>query len=370
MIPMNDFERLWKETGPAVHAAVESVGASGWYVLGSQVREFEAALAAFWKFEHAAGVASGLDALEIALRVLGCRPGDKVLTTPLSAFATTLAIVRLGAVPVFADTDRFGLIDLDACADALRRDSAIRFFVPVHLYGHALDMARLRGIISTFPVKVVEDCAQSIGAFHRGEFTGHAGAAAATSFYPTKNLGCIGDGGAVLTNDAAVAGAVRACRDYGQTAKYRHEVVGCNSRLDELQAAVLRLAFLPRLDGWTSRRRHVASRYLAGISNSAVRPLGAPPGSDSCWHLFPVMVDPPRKAEFISYLRGKGITCGEHYPIPAFEQKALSGIPFEMHSPCASAAGLCRGEVSLPIHPYLMPEEVDSVIQAVNSWPG
>ena len=242
MIQANDFRRQWEDLREDALAAFEMVGASGWYVLGDEVRAFEDALAALWGFPHAAGVASGLDAIEIALRALGCRPGDRVLTTPISAFATTLAIVKIGAVPVFVDTDDQGLIDLVRCGELLQKRSDIRFFVPVHLYGFALDPSALRRLRDEYGLLMVEDCAQSTKA---------AGDLAATSFYPTKHLGAMGDGGAILMKDAALDTRVRALRDYGQTAKYQHDFIGYNSRLDELQAAYLRRAFR----GWSAGYR-------------------------------------------------------------------------------------------------------------------
>ena len=272
LIPANDFRRQWDELREDALAAFERVGFSGWYVLGEEVRVFEDGLAAFWGFPYAAGVASGLDAIEISLRALGCKQGDRVLTTPISAFATTLAIVKLGAVPVFVDTDDQGLIDLQRCHELLKKRSDIRFFVPVHLYGFALDPSALRWLRDEYGLLMVEDCAQSIRA---------AGDLAATSFYPTKNLGAMGDGGAILCRDAELDARVRALRDYGQTAKYRHDLIGYNSRLDELQAAFLRRACLPRLKRWSARRREIAAAYLKGIQNPAVRlpnpPKGSPP---------------------------------------------------------------------------------------------
>ena len=204
MIQANDFTRQWEDLRDDALAAFEKVGASGRYVLGEEVRAFEGGLAALWGFQYAAGVASGLDAIEISLRALGCGPGDRVLTTPISAFATTLAIVKTGAVPVFVDTDDQGLIDLDRCDDLLRRRSDIRFFVPVHLYGFALDPVALRRLRDEHGLMIVEDCAQT---------TQSAGQIAATSFYPTKNLGAMGDGGAILCRDAALDIRVRALRD-------------------------------------------------------------------------------------------------------------------------------------------------------------
>ncbi|MDQ2842426.1 MAG: DegT/DnrJ/EryC1/StrS family aminotransferase [Acidobacteriota bacterium] len=369
MIGLNDFRRQWRETREDALAAFIATGESGWYVLGREVQQFESALAEYWELQHAVGVASGLDAIEIALRAAGCKPGDKVLTTPISAFATTLAIIKIGAEPVFADTDAFGLIDLDLARDVIRQNPRIRYFVPVHLYGYALDAERLGAIKHEFGATIIEDCAQSIGAQWKGMPTGAVGFMAATSFYPTKNLGAMGDGGAILTNNEESAQAARVLRDYGQSNKYRHDVVGYNSRLDELQAALLTRVSLPRLDRWTERRKELAAAYIAGIQNRAVRVLGSPVDSASCWHLFPVLVSPNRKPDFITHLRKRGIGAGEHYPIAIPDQKALSGVPCHIASNGIEQARLfCRSEVSLPIHPYLCDSEISAVLDAVNEW--
>ncbi len=368
MIGSNDFGRQWEDIREEAAAAFLKVGQRGWYILGSEVREFEVALAEYWGTRHAIGVASGLDALEISLKILGCRPGDLVLTTPLSAFATTLAILKLGAVPVFLDTDGRGLIDLDRCRDLLRRRPDIRFFVPVHLYGHALDMAGLRRLREEFDLNVVEDCAQSIGARFRGEATGTVGQLAATSFYPTKNLGALGDGGAILTDGPEWRVRAAALRDYGQSSKYRHEYVGYNSRLDELQAALLHRVMLPRLDGWMERRRTIAQDYLDGIRHPEVVCPSAPEGSASCWHLFPVFVAPSRKQAFLNHLNASGVAAGEHYPVAIPDQPAMAHTAFELTDDCGHARRLAASEVSLPIHPYLTPEEAVKVINAVNTF--
>ena len=350
MVPANDFKRQWEDLRDDALAAFEKVGASGWYALGEEVRAFEAELAVLWGFPHAAGVASGLDAIEISLRALGCGPGDRVLTTPLSAFATTLAIVKLGAVPVFVDTDDQGLIDLQRCEDLLTKRRDIRYFVPVHLYGFVLDPVELLRLREVHELLMVEDCAQSIAA---------VGDVAAMSFYPTKNLGAMGDGGAILCRDAGLDARVRALRDYGQTAKYRHDFIGYNSRLDELQAAFLRRACLPRLARWTARRREIAGAYLNGIKNAAVRLPAPRGGSQPSWHLFPVWIDPAKRDSRLAF--------GVHYPVAVPDQKALRGVPFEAPGGYEIARRLCASEVSLPIHPYLDDAEVAEVIAMVNS---
>ncbi len=368
MIPANDFERQWRDIESDALAAFRKVGESGWYILGNEVRDFEAALAAYWGIPHVAGVASGLDAIELSLRILGCQSGDSVLTTPLSAFATTLAILKLGAVPVFVDIDGHGLLNLDRCRDLLWRRPDIRFFVPVHLYGHALDVAALRRMREEFNVHIVEDCAQSIGAHFRSEATGTAGQFAATSFYPTKNLGALGDGGAILTGNAEWHAQALALRDYGQSAKYRHEVVGYNSRLDEVHAAVLRHAMLPRLGRWIERRRAIAQRYLAGIRHAEVRCAGSPEGSESSWHLFPVLVTAARKAAFVEYLKTAGVMPSGHYPVIIPDQPVMAHAAFEFADDCQQARSFAASEVSLPIHPYLTDDEVAKVIEVINAW--
>lgn len=370
MIPLNDFQRQWQDTREDALAAFEKAGAGGWYILGGEVRDFERELAQYWGLPHAVGVASGLDAIEIALKALGCGAGDLVLTTPLSAFATTLAILKLGAVPVFVDIDDRGLIDLAACRSALASRPDIRFFLPVHLYGQALDLRRLRELREEFECRVVEDCAQSIGALDGGEVTGSAGQMAAVSFYPTKNLGALGDGGAILTGDPVLEEAVRHLRDYGQSSRYRHEAVGYNSRLDELQAGYLRRVAMKRLREWTDARRRTAARYIAGIGHPGIRIPVAAAGTASNGHLFPVLVTPERKADFMGWLRSQGIECGEHYPALILEQQAMHGVPFEVMGELERARRFCRSEVSLPVHPYLREDEIARVIAACNSWPG
>lgn len=363
MIPLNDFRRQWTDIGPDVLAAVERTGASGWYILGEEVRRFEEALAAHWRVRHAIGVANGMDAVEIGLRLLGCGPGDRVLTTPLSAFATTLAIVKLGAVPVFVDTDELGLIDLGRCRKVLENHRDIRFFVPVHLYGHALDLEELAALRDEFALRIVEDCAQSAGTP-----TGTIGQIAATSFYPTKNLGAMGDGGAILTNDAKIDRRARVLRFYGETSRYRHEEAGYNSRLDEVQAALLHDACLPRLSRWVERRRAIANAYNEGIGNRAITLPGAPAHSESSWHLFPVQVAPDHRAAFIEHLKKSGVAAGIHYPTTIPDQPAMLKVPHETADDGATARRICASEVSLPIHPYLTGEEVNRVIAAVNAF--
>ncbi|MBI2688805.1 MAG: DegT/DnrJ/EryC1/StrS family aminotransferase [Acidobacteria bacterium] len=367
--PFNDFARQWEDVRADALRVVDEVGRSGWYILGDRVRRFEQALASYWGFSEAVGVASGLDAIEIALRAAGLRPGEKVLTTPLSAFASTLAIIRAGGIPVFCDTTEIGLIDLNEARAALRAMPEIRFLLPVHLYGFPLDSESLRALIGEFRLVCVEDCAQSIGATENGRPTGTVGIAAATSFYPTKNLGTMGDGGAVLTSDPVLAARARCLRDYGQTEKYRHTEIGCNSRLDELHAALLRDVFLPRLAAWTERRCDIAARYLSNWPSAAVRPIAAnQPTSGEwrpCWHLFPTRVSHEKKPLLITHLRRQGIQPAEHYPCLIPDQTAMSGISYACFGPLKQAKRLAAEELSLPIHPYLSDGDTDAVLRAI-----
>lgn len=368
-ILMNDFQRQWQDIGQQVLDATQAVGKSGWYVLGASVKQFEQNLAKHWGLSQAIGCANGLDAIEIGLRAQNIRTGDKALTTPLSAFATTLAILRCGATPVFVDVDEHGLMDLQKAEQALLADSSIRFMVPVHLYGHAMSLPNLAKLRDQFSLQMVEDCAQAIGARSFGTPVGGAAQMAATSFYPTKNLGALGDGGAIVCNDSALAQKAQCLRDYGQSEKYLHTELGLNSRLDELHAAILNAAMLPRLADWTTKRRQIAQCYLEGIKHPSIQLPTAPEGSDSVWHLFPLIVKSNRDS-LKSWLSQHSIHSGVHYPILITDQPALltAGQPIIIGS-LDNAQRFARQELSIPIHPYLSDDEVTQVIRVINDWP-
>jgi dTDP-3-amino-3,4,6-trideoxy-alpha-D-glucose transaminase len=292
-----------------------------------------------------------------------------VLTSPLSAFATSLAISRAGGIPVFVDVDERGLLDLRLSRALLERDPTLRFVVPVHLYGRPLDLIALDELRSDCHVTIVEDCAQSIGASWKGRPTGSVGAAAATSFYPTKNLGALGDGGCLLTSDEAIAERARSLRHYGQEGVYRHTRLGMNSRLDEVHAALLRDVLLPRLDEWTARRRLTAERYLRRVRNPRLHLPVEPAEAQACWHLFPVLVEGASRSDFTDHLSRHGVASGIHYPTLIPDQPAWSdGARFEVVGQLDQAARFARTEVSLPIHPLLKEEEAEAVIDACNAW--
>lgn len=358
----NDFVGQWQEIRDDALAAADRVGQSGWLVLGEEVKEFERALADWWGVSHAVGVASGLDALEIALRCAGVPAGARVVTTSLTAFATTLAIVRAGAEPVWCDVDESGGLDLDQVDAAIRNDRSIQAVMPVHLYGHPLDPVGLGRLAGEHDVLVIEDCAQSAGAERDGRPTGVAGQVSGTSLYPTKNLGAMGDGGVLLTDDAALAERARRLRDYGQDARYEHVELGLNSRLDELHAAILRSALLPRLDRWMTRRSEIASRYIEALDGSRLRPIVAT-GGRSAHHLFPVEVAEGEPEAIAERLRRGGVAVGRHYPFVCPDQRAVQGMGMTIGS-LPVARRLAERELSLPIHPHLEEDEVELVIEA------
>lgn len=368
MILQNDFQRQWQLVEHATLEAARRVGSRGWYVLGDEVAAFERVLASFWGLKHAVGVANGMDGIEIGLRCLNLPGGEKVLTTPFSAFATTLAIVRAGGVPVFVDVDDLGGIDLHQCRTLLERDRSIRFFVPVHLYGVPLDMEELNSLREEFGLLIVEDCAQAIGAGSRGKAVGTAGQVAATSFYPTKNLGAMGDGGALLTNDPEIAAQARRLRHYGQSAHYVHSELGLNSRLDELQAAILHDALLPNLEEWTAMRNRTALRYSQEINNPLIQLPKLSRDIKSVWHLYPVRTPSGTRDNFLEYLKAKEILGGVHYPRIIPDQTALRNCSHHLAFDPAKARKWAECEVSLPIHPFLTESEINAVIATCNAW--
>ncbi len=370
IIRVNPFDRQWEDVGADVIAAVERVGKSGRYILGPEVAAFESKLARFVEAKHAVGCASGLDAIEIGLRALGLRRGEEVLTTPLSAFATTLAIIRAGGAPVFVDTDETGLLDLERARQCLEERPALRFFVPVHLFGQSLDLGRLQALKDEHGLQVVEDCAQALGASWCDRQVGGVGQVAALSLYPTKNLGALGDAGAVFTNDDGLADEARCLRDYGQRQKNDHDRLGLNSRLDEVQAAILHGALLPRLEPWTERRRNIATRYLTGLSHALVQPLRSAEHSRSVWHLFPVVIEGDHRDRFCTYLSDHAIQVSVHYPQLIPTQSAMRHAPhgYRVFGDLRVARRIAAREVTLPIHPYLEDRDVDRVVEIVNHW--
>ena len=345
-----------------IRSAVDRVIERGWFVLGPEVEAFEHEFAAASGAPQAVGVGSGTDAIALALRAIGVGPGDEVITTPLSAAFTALAIAMVGARPVFADIDPVRLT-LDPAQIEQMVGPRTRAVVPVHLYGQPADMIGIERVASRHGLAIVEDCCQAHLATSQGRPVGTIGAAGAFSFYPTKNLGALGDGGAVITRDAALADRVRRLRNGGQRARYDHEQLGVNSRLDEIQAAVLR-ARLPHLQAWTSRRRELAARYRAGLKSLS---LQVPPECDAghVYHLFVVRVSD--RDRFQRQLAADGIETLTHYPLPIPRQQAFAHTA---PADCPIAARACAEVLSLPLHPGLSDDDVDSVVSAVKGHDG
>jgi dTDP-4-amino-4,6-dideoxygalactose transaminase len=342
---------------PAIDAAIRRVIDRGWYVLGPEVDAFEQSFAAACGARHAIGVGTGTDAIAVILRALGVGPGDEVVTTPVSAAYTALACVMVGARPVFADIDPRRLTISPAAVEAAitPRTAAI---LPVHLYGQPADMRAITAIAESRGIAVIEDCCQSHLATCEGKPVGSFGVAAAYSFYPTKNLGALGDGGAITTNDASLAARMKRIRNGGQTDRYHHGEMGVNSRLDEMQAAILS-ARLPLLAGWTAARRAHAVTYRRLLDGVGVE---VPPECDSghVYHLFPVLS--PRRDALQASLRAEGIETLIHYPVPIPRQPA-----FQAQSPvaCPEADRVCGQVFSLPLYPGMSEEDLQTVAGAI-----
>jgi dTDP-4-amino-4,6-dideoxygalactose transaminase len=345
------------EDRPAIDAAIRRVVDRGWYVLGPEVDAFERGFAAACGAAHAVGVGTGTDAIAIILRGLGLGPGDEVITTPVSAAYSALACVMAGARPVFADIDPRRLTISPSAIEAAitPRTAAI---LPVHLYGQPADMRAIMAIAKARGLAVVEDCCQSHLATCEGRPVGSFGVAAAYSFYPTKNLGALGDGGAITTNDAGLAERMKRIRNGGQTDRYHHGEMGVNSRLDEMQAAILS-ARLPLLAGWTAARRARAAMYRQLLAGTG---LEVPPECDAghVYHLFPVLS--PRRDELQTALRADGIETLVHYPVPIPRQPALRALSPTV---CPEADRVCAQVFSLPMYPGIPEDDLRAVAGAI-----
>jgi len=364
-IPLVNLQRQHEFLRGEMRSAMDGVLDRGDFILGREVAAFESEFAAYCGAKHCIGVGNGMDALTLALKAMGIGPGDEVITAGNTFIATALAIHHVGATPVLVDhePDSYNL-------DSRRLTSAItsrtKAILPVHLYGRPADMYAIRAVANEHEIDVIEDACQSHGAKYKGRRTGSLGRAAAFSFYPGKNLGGLGDGGAIVTNDDGVADWLRATRNYGSKVKYQHTHRGLNSRLDSLQAAVLR-AKLRRLDEWNNRRASLAERYgnlLRSTCGSAITlPLSARDGEyNSAHHLFVIRC--ANRDHVLGHLKARGIEAGVHYPIPIHLQEAMAGqcvIPKPLRNTEA-----CADEIlSLPLCPFITETEVDFVAKEV-----
>lgn len=355
-VPMCDPAAEVAEHWEALQAAFAAVLRSGVYVMGPQVQAFEAEVAAYLGVRHAVGVNSGTDALVIALDALGVGPGDEVVTTPLTFFATAEAIGRVGATPVFADVEA-DTANLDPAAVAAAVTPRTRALLPVHLYGQAADLTALAAIAAQYGLAIVEDVAQALGGTHAGRRLGGIGTAGALSFFPSKTLGGFGDGGMIATDDDALAERARMLRVHGARRKYHNECLGYNSRLDELQAALLRVK-LPRLDAQNARRREVARRYDRLLSAiPGVTPLATRPAATHVYHQYTVRIADGRRDAVQARLAAAGIATMIYYPTPVHRlpMYAARGLSLPV------AENLAGEVLSLPIWPA-MPEALQAQV--------
>jgi dTDP-4-amino-4,6-dideoxygalactose transaminase len=364
-VPFGDLRRESDTLHDEIHAAIERVLRRGWFILGEELAAFEAEYAAYCGADHAVGVGNGTDALQLILEAAGIGPGDEVITSPLTATFTALAIARAGARCVFADVEPDGLT-LDPAAARAAITARTAALMPVHLYGQPADMEALAELARQHGLLLVEDACQAHGARFQGRRTGsqlpaRARHAAAFSFYPSKNLGAYGDGGMVVTSHADLAGRVRILRHGGQTRRYQHDLLGTNSRLDELQAAILRVK-LPHLDAWNRRRRQIAGAYSAGLAGTSLILPVELPGREHAWHLY--VVRSGQRDELRQVLAERGVGTEVHYPIPAHLQAAFAHLGYSPGTlPVAERAA--AQVFSLPMYPYLTDAEAAQVVGQV-----
>ncbi len=365
MIPLVDLKANLLPLREEIEAGFARVLDKTAFVLGPDVAEFEKEYAAFVQAKHCIGVANGTDAVELAVRAAGLGPKDAVLVPANTFIATALAVVRAGAQVVLVDCDDDGLIDVEACAARLSKQ--VKAIAPVHLYGQCAPMEQVAAFAQAHGnLAIVEDAAQAQGATRHGKHAGSWGVATGTSFYPGKNLGAYGDAGAVITNDDAVAKKLRALRNYGSEVKYFHPETGFNSRLDTLQAVVLR-AKLKRLAQWNAQRRTAAERYhqlLEGLGG--VRLPRTVPGNEHIWHLYPVRVAAERRDAILKALNEGGVGAGIHYPVPVHLQGAFAHLG---HQPgdFPKAEAQAKEMISLPLFPEITEAQQAQVAQALKA---
>lgn len=364
MIPILDLKRQYQALKGNLEAAMVRVAEGGRYILGPEVKALESEVAAYCDARFGVGVGNGTDALHLALRALRIGPGDEVITTPFTFIATTEAIGIVGATPVFVDIDP-RTYNIDPALIEAAVTPRTRAILPVHLYGQPCDMDPIMEVARRYNLKVVEDCAQAIGATYKGRKVGGIGHAGCLSFFPSKNLGCFGDGGMVVTNDEEVAGRVEMLRRHGGKVKYYHDELGLNSRLDELQAAVLRVK-LPHLETWSEARRQVAARYREAWADvSKVRLPGEIQEVRSVYHQFTVQV--PERDAAKERLAQQGVQTMVYYPVPLHLQGVHRDLGHaEGDFPHAEAAA--KGVLSVPMFPELSTEEQRTVIEAVHRF--
>jgi len=361
MIPLVDLGRQFGSLRQEILDAISDVIESGMYILGPKVTELEKKIAERFGVKHAIGVANGTDALVLTLKAKGIGPGDEVITTPFTFFASAESVSNLGATPVFVDVDPESY-NLNPDLLEAKITKKTRAIIPVHIFGQPADMEKINQIARKHDLFVVEDACQAFGASYHGKPAGNLADAACFSFFPTKNLGTLGDGGIVVTNDDSLAAAIRLLRQHGSTKKYFHDAIGYNSRLDEIHAAIL-LQCLPLIDEWNETRRKLAYRYrerLQHLPGLRIRP--EKPDLVHIYHLFNVELK--NRSVIMNALKERGIQCAVYYPRPLHLQKVyehLGGKPGD----CPVAERLSEEILAIPISPFLQEEEQDQVIEAI-----
>lgn len=365
MIPLVDLTAQYHSIKEEIDAAVHATLESGQFILGPAVAGFEESIAAYLGVEHAIGLASGTDALVLALRALDISAGDEVIIPAYTFFATAGTVMSVGATPVFVDIDPISY-QIDVAQIQKRITSKTKVIIPVHLYGHPADMDPILELARAHTLKVIEDNAQAFGSTYRGRKTGTVGDIGCLSFFPTKNLGAFGDGGMVVTNDAALAERMRMLRTHGWKKKYYSEEVGYNSRLDAMQAAILQ-AKLPHVDGWNEKRREIARRYsdqLAGLG------VTIPIECEWARHVFHLyVIRSSKRDELQAFLKQCGIASEVYYPVPPHLSAACHRLGYkEGHFPHAEQAS--RESLALPLYPELTEAQQDEVIEKVTEFAG
>ena len=362
-IPFLDLTFPYIDLKDELDAAYHRVMESGWYILGKEVEAFETEFATYCDARQSIGVANGLDALHLIVRAYGIGSGDEVIVPSNTYIATWLAVTHAGATPVPVEpNERSYNIDPAKIEESITPNT--KAIMVVHLYGQTADMDPINVIAKKYGLKVIEDCAQAHGARYKGRKAGSLGDAAGFSFYPGKNLGAIGDGGAVTTNDLELAGRIRILRNYGSRIKYHNEIAGFNSRLDELQAALLRVK-LTRLDEWNSRRMHVAGRYLQELAGRQELTLPyVPEWAEPVWHLF--VVRHSQRCQLQKLVAQAGIGTMIHYPIPPHLQSAYAALGHDQGS-FPISENIHNQVLSLPIGPSMTLDDTEQVIRAMRS---
>ncbi len=364
LIPVNSLSRHIAPYKDALSSIAADIVASGYYVLGPNVKAFEQEFAAYCGAAHCISVANGTDALELSLKALDIGSGDFVAVVANAAMYGTSAVLACGATPVFVDTEeKSGLMSVAALRTVIEAGKALKAVIVTHLYGQLADIESIVSLCHARGIKVLEDCAQAHGASRGGKRAGAFGDIASFSFYPTKNLGALGDGGAIVTNDSGLATLATQLRQYGWTAKYTNTLRGGrNSRLDEMQAAMLR-HLLPFLEAWNQRRREIVNRYAAGLDNPRIQQMGQV-GEEHVGHLYVVRCD-DREA-LREHLLASGVQTEVHYPLCDHRQPCHGGAYDDVTLPATEADA--RRVLTLPCFPELTDAEVDKVIAACNQF--